>query len=111
VEKISSISPEKLYFIDECGIYEYLHRTHGYAPRGEIVEGKISGKKYKRTNIIAAKNGKKIVAPLAYQGATDSEFFEFWFEEMLLKETPKNSVFIMDNASFHRIVEPIENSL
>ena len=102
MEEISGITPGKLYFIDECGIDECLHRTHGYAPRGEIVEEQISGKKYKRTNIVAAKCGKKIVVPLAYQGATDSELSEFWFENILLKEVTEGAVFVLDNASFHR---------
>ena len=45
---------------------------------------------------------KKIIAPLAYKGSTDSTLFEFWFEHMLLKAAPAYSVFVMDNASFHR---------
>jgi len=51
---------------------------------------------------VAAMCCKEIVAPLTYQGATDSKLFEFWFENMLLNEAPKGSVFVMDNASFHR---------
>jgi len=66
------------------------------------IPARISGKKFKRTNIVAAKCGSKIVAPLYYNGATDSILFEYWFENCLLKEAPKGSVFVMDNASFHR---------
>jgi len=64
--------------------------------------GEISGKKFRRTNIVATKCGKEIVAPLSYQGTTDSELFEFWFENILLNEVAKGSVLVMDNASFHR---------
>ena len=63
---------------------------------------KISGKKYKRTGIVAAQSGKEIIAPLQYHGAMDSLLFESWFQSMLMPSIPANSVIVMDNASFHR---------
>jgi len=101
-ETIESYPQYKLYYVDECGIEEYIHREYGYAPKGVIIEGKISGKKYKRTNIVAAKCCDKIVAPMIYSGTTDSTLFEYWFEHALLKSIPRYSVIILDNASFHR---------
>ena len=102
IEIIESYPQYKLYFVDECGIDEFLHREYAYSLRGEAVSTNISGRKYKRTNIVAAKCCDKIVAPLTYSGSTDSTLFEFWFENMLLKACPEYSVFVMDNASFHR---------
>ncbi|MCL2049279.1 MAG: hypothetical protein FWG87_11195 [Defluviitaleaceae bacterium] len=61
-----------------------------------------SGKKFKRTNIVAAKCGDKVVAPMIYDGTTDSVLFECWFENMLLKSIPKYSVIVADRESFHR---------
>jgi transposase len=66
------------------------------------VTGKISGKKFKRTNIVSAKCSNKIVAPMVYDGTTDSLLFEFWFENKLLKLIPRFSVIVLDNATFHR---------
>jgi len=66
------------------------------------VYGNINGKKFKRTNIVAAKCGGQIVAPMIYDGTTDAVLFEHWFEYALLKEIPKGSYCIMDNAAFHR---------
>ncbi len=102
IETIESYPQYKLYYIDECGIDNYLYRLHGYAPRGIPVSGTISGKKYKRTNVVAAKNCDRIIAPMTYDGTTDSVLFEHWFEHMFLKAIPKYSVAIMDNAAFHR---------
>jgi transposase len=99
---ISSIPKEHLYYIDECGIDVHIYREYGYTPKGERLMGNVSGKKFKRTNIVAAKCGDFIVAPMIYDGTTDSLLFECWFEGMLLKSVPKNSILIMDNASFHR---------
>ena len=91
-----------LYYADECGCDKYLYREYARSPRGVRIPAKISGRKFRRTNIVAAKCMDKIVAPLIYDGTTDSVLFEFWFENCLLKELPKNAVVIMDNATFHR---------
>ena len=99
---INSLPKERLYYIDECGIDAHIYREYAYAPRGKSVIGNIRGKKFKRTNIVAAKCGRAIVAPMIYDGTTDAVLFEHWFEHALLKEVPKGSYFILDNAAFHR---------
>jgi transposase len=88
--------------VDESGIDEDFHRSHGRAPIGEKVYGEISGKKFQRTNLIAGLCNGKIVAPLQYSGTTDSVLFEFWIENQLLPTLEKGSVIVLDNASFHR---------
>ncbi len=87
--------------MDECGIDTYLYREYGYALRGEQVFGQISGRKYKRCGIVAAKMADKILAPFQYSGTMDSSLFEFWFSNQLLPCLDKGTVIVMDNASFH----------
>ena len=70
--------------------------------RGQKVYDKISGKKFQRTNIVAAKLGDKIIAPMQYSGTTDAPLFEYWFEQWLLPCLPEDTVIVMDNASFHK---------
>ena len=94
--------PEQLIYVDETGIDQYLHREYAYSPRGEKVFDKISGKKYKRTNILAGICRKAWVAPLQYDGTTDSALFEYWFEHCLLREVKPGSTIVLDNATFHR---------
>jgi transposase len=84
------------------GLDEYIYREYGRAPRGEFVMGKISGKKYARTNILAGKCGDKIIAPIEYDGRTDHELFEWWFVTLFLPVLIVGTVIVMDNASFHR---------
>ena len=84
------------------GLAEYLHRQYCRAKRGIKVIGNVSGKKFKSIGIVAAKVGKKIVAPLQYSGTMDSSLFEIWFETCLLPALPTNTTIVMDNASFHR---------
>ena len=87
--------------MDECGIDTYLYREYGYTLRGQQVFGRISGRKYKRCGIVAAKMADKILAPFQYNGTMDSSLFEFWFSNQLLPSLDKGTVIVMDNASFH----------
>jgi len=90
--------------VDESGFDEYYSREYGYAPRGEKVIGKISGRHFARTSVVAAKNGSKIIAPFAFGGAMNGDLFEGWLEQILVPafHTPAKSVLILDNASWHR---------
>ena len=99
--------------MDECGIDTYLYRKYGYAPRGRQVFGRISGRKYKRCGIVAAKMGDKILAPFQYSGTMNSTLFEYWFTHLLLPSLEKGTVIVMDNASFHskkRLIRAAQNA-
>ena len=90
-----------------------MYREYGYAPRGQKVFDRISGRKYKRCGIVAAQMADRIVAPLQYSGTMDSALFEFWFTEQLLPSLEKGTVIVMDNASFHsrkRLISLAQNA-
>jgi transposase len=106
-KRIRRISAKNLVYVDEMGIEQCLYREYARAPRGQKVMGVISGRKFKRTNIVAGYCQKKWVAPLQYDGSTDSDLFEFWFEKCLLKEI-KRKYIVLDNASFHRKARLVE---
>ena len=93
----------ELYYADESGFDEFYYREYGYAPRGEKVYGEISGKKFARTSVVAAKHGDEIIAPFAFDGAMKADLFEGWIEHVFLPclSNPHKSVLIMDNATFH----------
>ena len=102
METPEDIPPEKRVYVDETGSDSCYGREYGYAPRGEQVFGEIYGRKFARTNLIAAQINGKAVAPMYYKWNTDAGIVEFWFEERLMPLLPPGSVVIMDNASFHR---------
>ena len=91
-----------LVYLDETGIDQYLYREYARAPIGQKVMAKISGKKFKRTNILAGICQGEWIAPLQYEGTTDSVLFEYWFENCLLIEVKRGSTIVLDNARFHR---------
>ena len=96
------IVPEKLVYLDECGLKTYFQSEYGRALRGIKVEDTKRGRKFERLNVIGAICNKKHLAVKCYKNTTNSKFFEQWFAECLLKEIPKGHTIIMDNASFHR---------
>ena len=102
MREIANIPKHQIAYVDETGIDTYLYREYAWSQRGTPVHAKISGRRYKRTGIVAAQLGKTIVAPLQYDGTMDSALFELWFEEHLCPQLPEHSVIVMDNAAFHR---------
>ena len=102
LECINQIDPMTIVYVDEMGVDNFLYRAYARARRGQKVAGRISGKNFRRTNIVAGKCGNRIFAPLQYQGSTDSQLFEYWFHNLLLKEIPAGVSIVMDNATFHR---------
>lgn len=38
---------------------------------------------------------------MQYNGTTNAQLFEFWFEHCLLPCLPEDAIIVMDNASFH----------
>ena len=105
LQTIAGVSKDRIAYVDETGIDTYLYREHCYAEKGRQVIGYIRGRKYRRVSIVAAKMGKKVIAPLQYEGTMDSVLFETWFQSCLLQALPDASVIVMDNAAFHRKIK------
>jgi hypothetical protein len=60
------------YYVDESGFDEYYSRDYGYAPRGEKVTGKVSGKRFERTSVVAGVFLGEFVAPFAFKGSMNA---------------------------------------
>ena len=88
-------------YVDETGIDQYLYRPYARSLKGEPAPGKISGRKYERTSIVAGLCQKQVIAPLQYGGTMDATLFKFWLETMLLPSIKPGSIIVMDNARFH----------
>jgi transposase len=102
LEIIKDITKDNQVYIDESGIDLRIANERGWGKKGEILVGKKSGKYYQRTNIIAGYVGKKCIAPFIFNGKCNSESFNKWIEEVLIKVLKAGQVVIMDNATFHK---------
>jgi transposase len=102
LEKIKEILPENLIYIDESGIELTICKDRGWGKKSEKLIGKKSGKYYERTNIIAGLVNNKSIAPMVFNGSCNTNLFNSWVEQSLIKELKPGQVVIMDNASFHK---------
>lgn len=102
LEEIRSIAKENLVFLDESGIDMSICKDRGWGLKSKKLIGKKSGKYYERTNIIAGLVSNKPIAPVVFNGSCNTELFNKWVEEFLIKELKPSQVVIMDNAAFHK---------
>ena len=99
---ISEQGSENVIYLDESGFEASAQRNYGRALRGRKVYGERSGNSRPRTSLIAGKRGKELLAPVLFEGSTDSVWFNDWFENHLFRELRPKSTIIMDNAAFHK---------
>jgi transposase len=105
---LNSFDSERIVFIDESGFNESLIRDYAWSKKGKPVIADKRGKKPKRLNLIAGLFNKKIIAPILFNGYTDSILFNEWLEKHLLPLLPKGSLLVLDNARFHKSVKTKE---
>ena len=99
---IKGISKEELVYIDESGIELTICKDRGWGKKNKLLSAKRSGKYYERTNIIAGYVNKKTIAPFVFNGSCNTELFNKWVGNLLIKELKTGQIVIMDNAAFHR---------
>jgi len=91
-----------LVYVDECGLEESVRREYARAPKGESSLDNITGKRKRRTSIIAGLNQGKALAPMYFQGYCNTEVVLAWVQKVLIPRLKAGMVVIMDNASFHK---------
>ena len=79
-----------------------MPRTHGYSNKGNRCYGTHDWGAKGRTNAIGALIGKTLLTVSLFMSNVNTEIFSSWIEQDLLPKLPKNSMIIMDNASFHK---------
>lgn len=89
-------------YIDESGIDLTICKDKGWGKKSKKLLYKKSGKYYKRTNIIAGYVNNKSIAPMVFNGSCNTELFNSWVENFLIKELKVGQYVVMDNASFHK---------
>ena len=90
-------------YIDGTGFDIYFYREYGRSLKGQLIKGKVSGRRYQRISLVAGLTNSELIAPMTYEKTMTSDFFETWFQKFLLPTLNTLSVIIMDNARFHRM--------
>ncbi len=91
-----------LLYIDESGFDNRFSSAYGWTKRGQKLYDEIRGKRETRQNLIAARRGNQMLAPMIIQGSINAQCFEQWLSVWLFQELAQDSTLIMDNAPFHR---------
>ena len=91
--------------IDECGFAPSTARRYGYAPKGQRVDGLVSGHRRPRTSLIAARMEGRLQEPLLFEGTCDTVVFNAWLHTRLCPRLTDQHLVIMDNAAFHKSPE------
>ena len=89
-------------YIDETGIDHQIMKEHCWSAKGQPVVCEKAGKARGRTSLIAGLCNGKVIAPMCFEGHTNTEVFINWLEKVLIPELRPGQVVIMDNASFHK---------
>lgn len=99
---MENIHPSMVVYIDEAGLNNDEVYSYGWAQKGERLYDVKPGEKTQRVSIIGALNDNDFIAPLVFEGYTNTEVFMVYLEQVLIPVLKKGQVVVMDNASFHK---------
>jgi transposase len=93
---------DRFVFIDEFGATTQMQRTHGRAPRGQRVVSKVPHGHWKVLSTIAAMTTRGIACSATFDGATDTDTFVAFANDLLATSLRTGQVVVMDNLSPHK---------
>lgn len=97
-----SLRGNAAHYLDESEFKSHDHRPSGYAPKGFVCLGQYNWQLKNQTNAIGAVHHNQLFTVGLFDCKINSDVFHFWVERFLIPELPKNSVVIMDNATFYK---------
>jgi transposase len=99
------LAPERLVFLDECGVLTSMARLHGRSPRGERARGTVPCGRWTRLSVLGALGREGILAAMSVEAATSGAVFHAYLEQVLLpalREHKPDAVLVMDNLGAHK---------
>ena len=102
------IAPERLVFLDECGVLTDMARLWGRSPRGTRACGTVPCGHWTRLTVLGALGTGGMVAAMAVEAAADGAVFHAWLDRVLLpklRRTKPDAVLVLDNLGAHKTPE------
>jgi transposase len=100
-EVMPGLAAGRVVFLDETAAKTNMARTHGYAPRGQRLEGQAPYRRWQTSTFLGAMRAGGLIAPLVVDGAMTSELFLAYVERVLIPELAAGDVVVLDNLSCH----------
>jgi transposase len=105
---VGGVAPERLVFLDECGVLTGMVRLHGRSPRGERARGTAPCGRWTRLSVLGALGREGMLAAMSIEAATSGAVFHAYLERVLLPELRRSkpdAVLVMDNLGAHKTPE------
>ena len=105
---VGGIAPERLVFLDECGVLTGMARLYGRSPRGTRAPGTAPCGSWTRLSVLGALGHEGVLAAMSVEGATSGAVFRAYLEQVLLpalRERKPDAVLVMDNLGAHKTPE------
>ena len=102
---VGGLAPERLVFLDECGVLTGMARLYGRGPRGERARGAVPHGSWTRLSVLGALAREGMLAAMSVQGAASGVVFHAYLERVLLPELRRakpDAVLVMDNLGAHK---------
>ena len=97
---VGGIGPERLVFLDECGVLTTMARLHGRSPRGTRACASAPFGHWTRVTVLGALGHGGIVGAMGLEAATSGAVFHAYLDKVLLPELRRakpDAVLVMDN--------------
>lgn len=102
---VAEVAPDRLVFLDECGVLTGMARLHGRSPRGERARGAVPLGPWARLSVLGALGHDGMLAAMSVEGAANGAVFHAYLEWVLLpalRERKPDAVLVMDNLGAHK---------
>ncbi len=102
---VGGVAPERLVFLDECGVLTNMVRLHGRSPRGIRAHGSAPFGHWTRVTVLGALGAEGVVGAMGVEAATSGAVFHAYLDRVLLPELRRSrpdAVLVMDNLPAHK---------
>jgi transposase len=100
--RAAGVDPDRFVFLDEMGASTAMTRLYGRAPAGQRLVEAVPHAHWKMTTLIAAVRTDGLIAPLAFEGATDEPAFLAYVERVLVPGLRPGDIVVLDNLKPHK---------
>jgi transposase len=101
-ERMATIDPGRLVFVDECGTRTALTRRRARAVRGERAHGAVPRHRGPVTTLFAGVSLGGMRPAMTVEGGTDTAVFAGYLERVLLPALALGMVVVVDNVGAHQ---------